>query len=221
MNKHHLLISGTGRAGTTFLMQSFTELGLDTGFAHAADGMHACCRAGMEWPLKDIFTKSAPYVVKAPILAERITEVLEAPEIVVDSMIIPIRELHAAAESRREVSRQAKRRGAPGGLWLTKKPRQQEAALAMQFHHLVHMLTQHDVPVIWLHFPRLVRDAEYLFGKLRFALPGKGYAEFARAFQAVSRPELVHEFKPKGADKLSVLSRLGAWCRLERARARG
>src|ERR1017187_10331562 len=111
MNKHHLLISGTGRAGTTFLVQLFTELGLDTGFASATDGMHQGCNAGMEWQLEDIFKKSAPYVVKAPILAERIHEVLEAPGIVVDFMIIPIRELHAAAESRREVSRQAKRRG--------------------------------------------------------------------------------------------------------------
>jgi len=221
MNKHHLLISGTGRAGTTFLMQLFTELGLDTGFANVADGIHQGCSAGMEWPLTDIFTKSAPYVVKAPILAERITEVLEAPEIVVDCMIIPIRELHAAAESRREVSRQAKRRGAPGGLWLTNKPRQQEAALAMQFHHLVQALTRHDVPIIWLDFPRLVRDAEYLYAKLRSTLPGKDFAAFTRAFQAVSRPELVHEFKPKAADKLSVLGRLGAWCRVERLRARG
>lgn len=212
MNKHHLLISGTGRAGTTFLVQLLTELGLDTGFAGPADGMHAGCNAGMEWQLEDIFKKSAPYVVKTPSLAERIHEVLGAPGIVVDYMIIPVRELHAAAESRREISRQARKRGAPGGLWLTKNPRKQEAALALRFHHLVHALAQHDVPMIWLHFPRLVQDAEYLYAKLRPALPGKDFTAFASAFRAVSRPELVHDFKSKAAGKVSLLTRLNAWC---------
>ena len=32
MARHHIIISGTGRAGTTFLVQLLTELGLDTGF---------------------------------------------------------------------------------------------------------------------------------------------------------------------------------------------
>jgi hypothetical protein len=211
MNKHHLLISGTGRAGTTFLVQLLTELGLETGYSSSADGIQRECNAGMEWPIADIFKRTAPYVVKAPVLAEHINEVLGEAGITVDFMIIPIRELYAAAESRRTVSRQVKRRGAAGGLWLTKKPGRQEAALAMQFHHLVHALAKHDVPVIWLHFPRLVKDAEYLYNKLQPALPGIDFAAFGRAFQAVSRPELVHDFKPNGVAKGSVLRRLNAW----------
>lgn len=34
MPKHHIIISGTGRAGTTFLVQLLTELELDTGFPY-------------------------------------------------------------------------------------------------------------------------------------------------------------------------------------------
>ena len=30
--RHHVIITGTGRAGTTFLMELLTNLGLDTGF---------------------------------------------------------------------------------------------------------------------------------------------------------------------------------------------
>lgn len=32
MGKRHIIISGTGRAGATFLVQLFTALGIDTGF---------------------------------------------------------------------------------------------------------------------------------------------------------------------------------------------
>ncbi len=213
MRKRHLLISGTGRAGTTFLVQLFTALGLDTGYADTKDGIHQSANAGMEWSVADIFNQTAPYVVKSPSLSEHIREVLAAHEVTIDFMIIPIRDLYSAAESRREISRHAKQRGAPGGLWLTKSPRRQEAALAIQFHHLVDALTEHDVPMIWLHFPRLVRDPEYLYHKLKPALPGKDFVEFVQAFRAVSRPELVHNFKLKSAAEMPLLRRLNAWVR--------
>ncbi|MGO8710482.1 MAG: hypothetical protein ACLQUZ_00180 [Rhizomicrobium sp.] len=32
MSRHHVIISGTGRAGTTFLVQLLTALKLDTGY---------------------------------------------------------------------------------------------------------------------------------------------------------------------------------------------
>lgn len=215
MSKHHLLISGTGRAGTTFLVQLLTELGLETGFVNSTDGVHAACNAGMEWSVEEIFKHSAPYVVKSPAVSEHIDRILETPGVVVDCMIIPVRDLHAAAESRRTNARRAGNVKTAGGLWLTKNPRKQEAALAMQFHSLVHSLTQHDVPMIWLHFPRLVKDAEYLYGKLRPVLPGKDFAAFDRAFRAVSLPELVHEFKSKATARGSWLKRVNAWCGLE------
>jgi hypothetical protein len=213
MQKHHLLISGTGRTGTTFLVQLLTELGLDTGFANANEGIHQACHAGMERNTEEIFNQTAPYVVKSPGLSEQIDKILEAPGVVIDFMIVPIRDLYASAESRRTNARQAKNRKAPGGLWLTKNPRKQEAALAEQFHHLVHALVKHDVPMIWLHFPRLVKDLEYLYGKLKPALPGKDFAAFSRAFQAVSRPELVHDFKPKSSATKPLLQKLTAWAR--------
>ncbi len=216
MSKHHLLISGTGRAGTTFLVQLLTELGLNTGFLNSTDGLHAECNAGMEWSVEDIFMETAPYVVKSPAVSEHIDKILETPGVVIDCMIIPVRDLHAAAESRRTNARRAGNVKTAGGLWLTKNPRKQETALALQFHHLVHALAKHDVPMIWLHFPRLVKDAEYLYGKLQAVLPGKDFAAFDRAFQAVSRPELVHDFKPKVTAGGSLLKRVNAWCGLGR-----
>jgi hypothetical protein len=75
--------------------------------------------------------------------------------------------------------------------------------------------------VIWLHFPRLVKDAEYLYRKLQPALAGIDSAAFTRAFQAVSRPELVHEFKPAGGAKKSWRARLNLWIAARSAQKSG
>jgi hypothetical protein len=193
MGRHHVIISGTGRAGTTFLVQLFTELGLDTGFDHSNARVHEHCNAGME---QNIRNPDAPYIVKSPTLCEYLDEVLDASAVVVDYAIIPIRDLYSAAESRRDVFRRSSRKaGIPGGLWLTKNPHAQEAVLAQEFHKLIHTLTKHDVPTIWLYFPRFVNDPEYLYQKLRPVLPAIEQDAFLRAFQAVSRPELVHDFE--------------------------
>jgi hypothetical protein len=197
MDKHHLLISGTGRAGTTFLVQLLTEIGLDTGFLSINENIHASCNAGMEWNISDIYEGNAPYVVKGPELCEHISKILETPGVTIDCMIIPIRDLYDSAESRRKNLRQSKNRKAPGALWLTKNPKKQEQALAISFHHLVHYLTKYDIPMVLVHFPRIVRDPEYLYNKLGPWLSGKSYEEFLRAFKAISRPELVNEFNSK------------------------
>jgi hypothetical protein len=62
MSKHHVIISGTGRAGTTFLVQLLTELGLDTGFPDAHSQIFPNCNAGMEYDIRD---PKAPYIVKS------------------------------------------------------------------------------------------------------------------------------------------------------------
>lgn len=191
-------------------MQLFTELGLDTGFPDSTSGIHPGCNAGMEWDIKQ---PNAPYVVKSPSLCEYLDEILETGDTVIDCAIIPIRDLHASAESRRAVSRQRNKRGTPGGLLLTKNPRKQEAVLARLMHLLVHALAKHDVPMIWLHFPRLTQDPDYLYGKIQSVLPGKNRETFLRAFRAVSRPELVHDFQQKSSAKKPLLEGLKNWFR--------
>jgi hypothetical protein len=210
MPKHHLIISGTGRAGTTFLVQLFTELGLDTGFSHANSDVNPDSNAGMEWDIKQ---PNSPYIVKNPALCKDLDELLEGGNIVVDWAIIPIRDLYAAAESRRAVQRGMKVRDIPGGLVSAENSRDQESILAMQFHRLVHTLAKHDVPMIWLHFPRLVEDAAYLYHKLKAVVPDQDEAAFTQAFRAVSRPELVHVFEPKNGLEAPAPKALRSWFR--------
>jgi len=193
MPRHHTIISGTGRAGTTFLVQLLTELGLDTGFPNAHAQIYPNANAGME---RDIRDPQAPYIVKSPWLCDYLDEVLQGGEVVVDHAILPMRDLYSAAQSRRNVTSQADPSlvNVPGGLWHTKEPGNQETILAMQLYELAHTLAKHDVPLVLLLFPRLITDPNYLYQRIRFVLGDINYDTFLKAFQVISRPELVHDF---------------------------
>jgi hypothetical protein len=194
MPKHHVIISGTGRAGTTFLVQLMTVLQLDTGFDSPTSAIFPNCNAGMEF---DIRQPNAPYLIKGPRLCDQLDEVVRSGQIVIDHAIIPMRDLYSAAQSRIAVSEKAgpTAHPVPGGLWHTKVPDQQQAVLTQQLYKLIEAIANHDIPVTLLYFPRLVNDPEYLYQKLRFLFPEIGYDAFLQAFRAVSKPELVHDFK--------------------------
>src|SRR5436190_7771962 len=105
--RRHVIISGTGRAGTSFLVQLLTNLGLDTGYKEANKGWHEHARAGLEW---DVRKETAPYIVKSPYFCEYAAEVFQRPDIIVEHLFIPMRDLYEAAESRRFVLENAEAR---------------------------------------------------------------------------------------------------------------
>jgi len=193
--RHHIVISGTGRAGTTFLVQLLTALGLDTGFTDIDSGIDSNSNAGMEWDLR---RPDAPYIVKSPWLCDYLDEALDSGQYIINHAIIPMRDLYSAAESRRDVARRA---GADlaqeeirGGLWHTELPEQQEMVLANQFYKVVYTISKRDIPMTLLLFPRFVCDSEYLYRKLEFMLSGIGYQAFLQIFKQISRPEAIHDF---------------------------
>src|SRR5215213_2684920 len=176
MPRHHVIISGTGRAGTTFLVQLLTELGLETGFPKG-QVIDTKSRAGMELDIRDA---NAPYVIKSPWLCDYLDDVLQGREIMIDHAFIPMRDLYSAAQSRRHVSGAASSNptNVPGGLWHTTKPEEQESVLTGQLYQLMYALAKHDVPVSLLLFPRLVSDPDYLYKKTKFLLGSLGYDAF-------------------------------------------
>ena len=205
--RHHLVIAGTGRAGTTFLVELLTDLGLDTGYAPDEVAWHknALAHAGLE---HDIRQPGCPYVVKNPAFADWASEVFARSDVRVDRLIVPVRHLADAAESRRRMQainqarmsrwRRLKHWLCPrliaGGLVYTRscEPGVQEALLAHKFFDLVHAATVAEVPITFVHFPRLVEDAHYLYSALRPVLPGIDYSAFLPAFERVADPRLVH-----------------------------
>ena len=199
--QHHLLIGGTGRAGTSFLVRYFTEAGLDTTLAR--QGGQAFwdnqANAGLEEMPVDGDPGSVPYVIKTPWLYQIVERLAADPARQIDGVIIPVRSLHEAAASRVIVEMRNMYASAPwmaeldepfsvwgttaGGCLLQLEPIDQARLLATGFHQLIERLVQFDVPITFLAFPRLAEDPDYLFEKLAPFLPGIGL-EQARGLHA-------------------------------------
>ncbi|CAI8751560.1 hypothetical protein [Methylocaldum szegediense] len=205
MSKHHVIISGTGRSGTTFLIQLFTALGFDTGFSDLTSAVHSNCNAGMEW---DIRRANAPYIIKSPWLCDYLDDVLGSTNIVIDHAIIPIRHLYSAAESRRDVARRTDPSlysgNIPGGLWHASNPQQQESVLAEQLYKIIYTIAKRDIPVTLLYFPRFIYEEEYLYRKIVPILNGIKYERYLEVFKQVARPELVHDFRLERTGEMAL-----------------
>jgi hypothetical protein len=191
--EHKVIITGTGRAGTTFLVRLMTELGLETGITRKNwhKKFYPDCNAGLEHNLLDPET---PYIVKNPALCETLPQALATGRFVIDHVYIPIRELDTAAASR---VRQGGTNGSvPGGLWGTSDPAEQRRVLAEYFHRLIHVLVVHEIPHTFILFPRLVTDPAYLYGRLSYVLKGISWEDFDAAFSRIADPSQIHEFTP-------------------------
>lgn len=202
-----ILISGTGRSGTTLLVQYFTALGFETGFTleEARSRVDGISRGGLETPLD---STPFPYVAKSPFYTGSLARKLDQEEFPVQCCIIPVRDLFAAAESRRQVSARAEAvsRDArhPGGLAFGAQgnPARQEARLAQQFYKLVQTLVAHHIPIHFLSFPAFARDPEELFAGLEPLLVRHGVTaqESAAALASVVVPEAIHDFQEPAAE---------------------
>jgi|APSaa5957512535_1039671.scaffolds.fasta_scaffold150869_2 hypothetical protein len=93
--KSHTIISGTGRTGTTLLVQLFTRLGLDTGFRDKKMIIDPIAKSGLE---HHSFTPETPYIIKSPWLCDYLENVVTT--VTIDHAIIPIRDLKSVVASR-------------------------------------------------------------------------------------------------------------------------
>ncbi|CAN7457969.1 hypothetical protein [Variovorax paradoxus] len=186
--KNHLMIAGTGRAGTTFLVQYLAACGLDTHLARHPDAStyNEDANAGLEDLPFD--NPDLPYVIKSPWLHAYATRLLADPSIALDAVIFPMRSIVEASTSR--VVNELRARYAmeglpddcrlweswgttPGGIVYSLNPIDEARLLALGFHELMHTLVKHDVPLVMLDFPRLVEDPAYLYDKLHPVLGAK------------------------------------------------
>ena len=213
---HKVIISGTGRAGTTFLVQLLTELGLATGYTpgeehryidgnshggleHNLPGRRGPMTLRSVWrqpkhTLRDLLVnpKATPYILKNPEFCDTLAPILAEGHLTIDHAYIPIRDLDAAALSRMRVGGVSGT--VSGGLWKTDDPEQQKAVLAEMFFNLVHTLTVYDVPHTFLLFPRLVQDWDYTYRRLSFLTNGIDATVFRATFEHCADPGLVHDF---------------------------
>lgn len=193
MNRHHVLITGVGRAGTTFLIELLTHLGLDTGFTEETlkKKKEPRGRAGLE---TQHIRFDSPYIIKSPWFIDVMDTLLESDLYHIDHVFIPVRDLYSAAESRRAVSAGG---GGGGAIWYTNsmKKGDQEKVLAEKTYDLLHSLSSHDVPVTLINFPLLTKDSKYLYKKLKPILKDIKFKTFDEVYNKVLQPQLVHEYK--------------------------
>jgi hypothetical protein len=138
---------------------------------------------------------------------------IESDVIEIDALLVPVRELMAAATSRILQERIAMAEG-PWANWPSSdvngsitagaiyslNPVDEARILAVGFHRLVHWATVRQVPLFLLEFPRTVNDGEYLIETLWPWLSAHCDREQARtAFAAVADPELVRIGRFAGA----------------------
>jgi hypothetical protein len=195
--RRHLLIAGTGRAGTSFLVRFLTELGLETHISRFGENpWDQAAQAGLEDLPVATGLENLPHVFKSPWAYQLIEQMLSDPAIELEAVIIPMRDMVESAASRSIVELQAIHGQAPwmarigrtwqdwgvtnGGVVFSLNPVDQARLLALGFHHLVNRLVLAEVPLIFVAFPRLVEDADYLFGKLRPLIPASITPEQAR-----------------------------------------
>src|SRR5580700_9301679 len=164
----HVLIAGTGRAGTSFLVRYLTELGLDTELSRHGEtaawdeaanaGLETVPLAGQSWDL--------PYVLKFPWTDQMIDQILDHHAIRLEAVILPVRDLSEAAMSRSVVELQAMHHAMPwmtevdqswemwgktaGGVTFSLNPLDQGRLLAVGFHRLVERLIKADIPIVFL-----------------------------------------------------------------------
>jgi hypothetical protein len=198
MIRSHVIISGTGRAGTTFLVQLLTHLGLNTGFDVNAMELDPIARAGLEIDIHDV---NAPYIVKSIFQCDLLEEVL-ASSVRIEHAIIPVRQFDAAAASRAYTQKLATgnvdgKDLVKGGLWDTDKADNQVGLLRVKFTTLIEVLVRHDIPMTFLSYPRLVRDPDYLYAKLKFLLGDIDLVSFRTVFDRIIRPEWIHQLSAK------------------------
>lgn len=207
--KQHVVITGTGRAGTTFLVELLTNLGLDTGFKKndLIILKNKMGRAGLE---HDIRKANCPYIVKSPWFCDYAHEVFNNKSITIEHIFLPMRDLNAAAESRRFVTRnniikhstlsmllkKTDKQQYAGGLWHTNslKTGKQEQILQFQLYKLLLEASSTFIPITILQYPRIVKDCDYLYAKLKPILNNISIEFFSQVFIQTVNPELVHSF---------------------------
>jgi hypothetical protein len=159
-----ILITGTGRSGTTFLIKLFSFLNFDTGYglenykSHIRDN----CNSGMERPYTDNH-----YILKSPDFMKNIEDLVKDDKIIIKNVIIPVRDLKISSKSRVRHGNNA------GGLWNANDELSQISFYQKIISNYIFISTKYDLKTIFIDFDRMIDDPKYLFNKLKDILDEK------------------------------------------------
>lgn len=157
MNK--ILVTGSGRSGTTFLMQILTACNLDTGYTNKSiQESIDKTNSGAEWPLHD--GTEFPRIIKNPGFCIHLPSTMQRFHWKVDFVYVSIRKYDSVVKH-----------------YLDESPALNKSELIRGVSHHVGMLIQHleflEIPHTFIQFPRSVNEPDYLYFKLISLLNGK------------------------------------------------
>jgi hypothetical protein len=158
--KNKILITGTGRSGTSFLIQLMSFLDMDTGYdkdvtyeQHPPHNIRNI-NAGLETqPLSNKKVR----IHKAPGFALEIDSIIKNHKL--DHVIVPIRNLQDSANSRVKA----------GLLWGGSNDLQSQINYNSKLlYNLTHSLVRDDIPHTFIPFPEFIYDENIIYDKLEW-----------------------------------------------------
>ena len=186
-----IVITGTGRAGTTLLVRVLDELGLDTGMHEGKLTPYgAAVRAGLESRVDD---PDAPTVVKDLTLGCRLRPILAAGDVEIGHVLIPTRQLEVAAASRVRAAGYGRLPFGRGALIGTLRATQQKKVLRTIRSEIIDALDAADIPYTELEFPRFALDPAYTHEQLGAVVPDASLADVREALRRCVDPTMIHE----------------------------
>ena len=172
--KGKILITGTGRCGTTFLMILFTLLGLGTGYDPEKyhEAIFTNCNSGLE---KNRITKNQRVYKNPKFLHEIGTLSMNLK--IIGCVIIPMRNYEDAAKSRFKIGINE-----PGGLWEATNVEEQITFYNKIISDYILQMVRWSIPTIFLDFDKMINSPQYLYTQLLPILDKISYDAFEIAY---------------------------------------
>jgi len=175
-----ILITGTGRCGTTFLIKIFSFLEFNTGYNrnNYINCIYSNCNSGMERSYKENY-----YIIKNPTFISDIKDILEDTSVKIKTIIIPIRDYKSSA-----ISRVGHGPNNAGGLWNAVDEQSQIQYYKDIITNYLYFMTKYEINTIFIDFDKMISDKQYLFNKIKSILDEKNieFDVFCSVYDEVS-----------------------------------
>lgn len=161
------VITGTGRCGTSFIMQLLTNIGENTGYTpkeaeksiDKIDGLNGGIEHDAAWPI----TRRSTWI-KNPLWIDihgfkHLQTVYR-----IEKVYIPIRDLTATAKSREYQNENA--HGGYGGFWDASDVDEQKSTNAKKLYHFLYYLESNGIEYTLISFDVMMKNPRYLKAKL-------------------------------------------------------
>jgi hypothetical protein len=221
--RNHLLIAGAGRSGASLLVCMLEACGFETELSRRPGAVFRDPDAKADSARIPTIGEDHPYVVRSPWSHLFVRELLARPDIGLDRVLIPVRDLAeaTAASIVLELGHRYERVAAaaltedtwldwsavPGGATYSLEPLDQARMLAHALYRTVEALAEHGVPIAFLSFPRFSRDLEYAYRCLLPILESRlSLAEFSERVSPLidGGPNRPGRAVPAGRPELAV-----------------